>query len=156
MDSAQAWFAVGWLLYEAQNAWVAQRRPVEDFPLGFAHACAEGYGTAQGRYLGKEAAAGGGNHLADCLLTRDPDRYGATRPAQLWRSDAVAGRAVAGPGLPAVRRGRPRPRPADRGGRRRLADERAERLPVLARLLTVLEDPAGRRVTIVSTAPTRR
>ncbi len=27
-----------------------------------------------------------GNHLADCLLTRDPERYGTIRPAQLWQS----------------------------------------------------------------------
>ena len=46
-----------------------------------------GYGTAQGRYLGKVTAGGrDGNHLTDCLLTRDPDVYGPTRPAQLWRS----------------------------------------------------------------------
>ena len=51
-------FAVGWLLYEAQNAWVAERRPVEEFPLGLAHSNAEGYGTSQGRYLGKEAVGG--------------------------------------------------------------------------------------------------
>ena len=55
---------------------------------------AEGYGTAQSRYLGKEAVGGRlGNHLADCLLTRDPELYGTIRPAQLWRSADVAARA---------------------------------------------------------------
>ena len=54
VDSAQSNMAVGWLLYEAQNAWIMQRRPVEDFPLGFAHACEAGFGTAQSRYVGKE------------------------------------------------------------------------------------------------------
>src|SRR5260370_4366367 len=79
--------AVGGLLYEVQNAWIVQRRAVADFPLGFAHAAGAGYGTSQSRYLGKEATGGRpGNHLADCLLTRDPGRYGTIRPAQLWRS----------------------------------------------------------------------
>ena len=88
VDSAQARMAVGWLLYDAQNAWIVERRPIEEFPLGFAHACETGYGTAQSCYLGKEASGGRpGNHLADCLLTREPGRYGATRPAQLWRSE---------------------------------------------------------------------
>ena len=81
VDAQQASFAVGWLLYEAQGAWVAAGRPVEEFPPGFAHACADGYGTSQGRYVGKEAVGGRmGNHLADCLLTRDPERYGTSGP----------------------------------------------------------------------------
>ena len=80
-----------------------QRRPVEEFPLGFAHACDEGYGTAQSRYVGKEATGGRqGNHLADCLLTRDPDLYGPTRPAQLWRSDLWHSEPWDTTGLPAV------------------------------------------------------
>ena len=87
VDSMQSQLAVGWLLYEVQLPWLTQRRPVEDFPLGFAHASGEGFGTAQSRYLGKVATGGrDGNHLADCLLTRNPDLYGPVRPAQLWRS----------------------------------------------------------------------
>ena len=150
VDSAQARMAVGGLLYEVQNAWIVQRRPVEDFPLGFAHAREAGYGTAQSRYLGKEASGGRpGNHLADCLLTRDPDRYGAIRPAQLWRSPLwraepwdtrecppFTGELPLGPltvdGVTEWLRGRP------------------ERPRVLARLLSVLEDPAGRRIVIVT------
>jgi GTPase-associated protein 1, N-terminal domain type 2 len=87
VDAAQSKMARGWLLYEVPTAWIAERRPVEEFPLGFAHSAEAGYGTAQSCYLGTEATgARQGNHLADCLLTRDQDRYGPTRPAQLWRS----------------------------------------------------------------------
>ena len=146
----QASFAIGWLLYEAQNAWVADRRPVEEFPLGFAHASADGYGTAQGRYLGQEAVGGRmGNHLADCLLTHDRELYGTIRPAQLWRSPLwrsepwgerdcpdFSGDLEIGPlGLEDI---------AD------WVRESAERGPVLARLLSVLEDPKGQRVVVVS------
>ena len=142
--------AVSWLLYEAQNAYIVQRRPVEDFPPGFAHACDEGYGTAQSRYVGKEATGGRqGNHLTDCLLTRDPDLYGSTRPAQLWCSDLwraepwetrecppLAGDLPLGPlTVNAV---------AD------WLKDRKERGSALARLLSVLEDPAGKRVVIVA------
>jgi hypothetical protein len=149
VDPQQSSFAVGWLLYEAQPPWVTDRRPVEEFPLGFAHACAEGYGTAQGRYIGKEAVGGRmGNHLADCLLTRDPALYGSTRPAQLWRSplwreqkwdtiDAPPFDADLQPGL----------------GLEEVTAwvrELREREQVLARLLSVLEDADGQRVAIVS------
>jgi hypothetical protein len=151
VDPQQASFAVGWLLYEAQNAWVADRRPIEDFPLGFAHSGAEGYGTAQGRYVGKEAVGGRmGNHLADCLLTHDPELYGTIRPAQLWRAPLwraepwetrdcpdFDGDLELGPlGLEDITDW--------------VREKRAERGPVLARLLSVLEDPNGQRVVIVS------
>jgi hypothetical protein len=151
VDSAQSKLAVGSLLYEVQVPWLNQRLPIGEFPLGLAHARGEGYGTGQGRYVGKEAAGGrDGNHLTDCLLTRDGDLYGAIRPAQLWQSrlwrDAqwperecpplVAADLEAGPlTVDAV---------AD------WARARPERGAVLARLLTVLEDPAGKRVVIVS------
>jgi hypothetical protein len=151
VDPQQASFAVGWLLYEAQNAWVADRRPIEDFPLGFAHSGADGYGTAQGRYVGQEAVGGRmGNHLADCLLTHDPELYGTIRPAQLWRAPLwraepwdtrdcpdFDGDLELGPlGLEDITDW--------------VRDKRAERGPVLARLLSVLEDPNGQRVVIVS------
>ena len=42
VDAAQAKMAIGWLLYDAPNAWIMERRPVGDFPLGFAHASAAG------------------------------------------------------------------------------------------------------------------
>jgi hypothetical protein len=150
VDPQQASLAVSWLLYEAQNAWVADRRPVEDFPLGFAHARAEGYGTAQGRYLGKEAVGGRmGNHLADCLLTRDAEHYGTIRPAQLWRSS--------------LWRAEPWPTrecpdfdgdlelgPLDLEAIADWVRQDDARGPLLARLLSVLEDPGGQRVVIVS------
>jgi hypothetical protein len=153
VDSAQSNMAVSWLLYEAQNAWIMQRRPVEDFPPGFAHACEAGFGTAQSRYVGKESTGGRqGNHLADCLLTRDPDLYGSTRPVQLWRSDLwrtepwdttdclpLAGDLSLGPlTVEAVAN---------------WLRERPERASILGRLLSILEDPAGRRVVIVATGP---
>ena len=63
--------AVGWLLYEAQNAWIVERRPVEEFPLGFAHACEAGYGTAQSWYLGKRGDRGPPGQ-PPCRLPADP------------------------------------------------------------------------------------
>lgn len=151
VDAQQASFAVGWLLYEAQSAWVAAGRPVGEFPLGFAHACAEGYGTSQGRYLGKEAVGGRmGNHLADCLLTRDPERYGTIRPAQLWESSSVW-RAEPWPDRECPDfDGDLELGPLDLETVTDWVRERAERGPVLARLLSVLEDPKGQRVVIVS------
>src|SRR5262249_23325392 len=87
VDAAQSKMAIGWLLYDPPNAWIMQRRPVEEFPLGLAHASEAGSGPARARYVGTEApGARQGNPLSDCLLTRDPDLYGPTRPAQLWRS----------------------------------------------------------------------
>lgn len=151
VDAQQASFAVGWLLYEAQGAWVAEGRPVEEFPLGFAHACAEGYGTSQGRYVGKEAVGGRmGNHLADCLLTRDPERYGTIRPAQLWESSSLW-RAEPWPDRECPDfDGDLELGPLDLETVTGWVRERAERGPVLARLLSVLEDPEGQRVVIVS------
>ena len=149
VDPQQSSFAVSWLLYEAQNAWVADRRPVEDFPLGFAHARAEGYGTAQGRYLGKEAVGGRmGNHLADCLLTRDPELYGTIRPAQLWRS--TLWRAAPWPERNCQEfDGDLELGPLDLEGIADWVRQDDQRGPLLARLLSVLEDPDGQRVVIV-------
>lgn len=77
--------AVDKLLYAIQERWINQL-PVEAFPPGFAHAAtAQGYGTGQSLYLGKEVMGGRmGNHLADCLLTRNAESYGIIRPAQLY------------------------------------------------------------------------
>jgi hypothetical protein len=153
VDSAQANMAVGWLLYEAQNAWIVQRRPVEDFPQGFAHACEAGFGTAQGRYMGKESTGGRqGNHLADCLLTRDGDRYGPTRPVQLWRSDLWRSEPWATTDCPPFT-GEVSPGPLTVDAVVEWLGKQPERLPVLSRLLTVLDDPQGRRVTIVANGP---
>jgi len=151
VDSAQAAQAVGSLLYEVQDAWVVQRRPVEDFPLGFAHASgAGGYGTAQGRYVGKEATGGRqGNHLADCLLTRDPALYGTIRPAQLWRSPFWRETPWETADCPAFD-GDLEPGPLTLDAVTDWARSRPDRGPVLARLLSVLEDPAGDHVVIVA------
>jgi GTPase-associated protein 1, N-terminal domain type 2/GTPase-associated protein 1, middle domain len=153
VDSAQAKMAVGWLLYDAPNAWIVQRRPVEDFPLGFAHAAEAGYGTAQSRYVGTEATgARQGNHLADCLLTRDRDLYGPTRPAQLWRSQFWRSQAWDTTDCPQFDDPLvPGPLTVDAVAEWLLAQP--DRAPVLARLLSVLEDPAGRRVVITAGDP---
>ncbi|MGH3187314.1 MAG: hypothetical protein ACRDPY_20930 [Streptosporangiaceae bacterium] len=150
VDSAQARMAVGWLLYEAQNAWIVERRPVEEFPLGFAHACETGYGTAQSCYLGKEASGGRpGNHLADCLLTREPARYGATRPAQLWRSELWRSEPWETKDCPPFT-DEPPLGPLTVEAVTEWLKEDAERPGTLARLVSVLEDPGGRRIVIVA------
>jgi hypothetical protein len=151
VDGKWSALATSWLLYEVQNAWVAAQRPAGEFPPGFAHVSAAGYGTGQSRYVGKEVMGGRqGNHLADCLVTGDPDLYGTIRPAQLygaplWRAgpwpttdcpdfdgDLEPGPLLTLDELTSWARGRP------------------ERGPVLARLLSVLEDPEGPRAVIVS------
>jgi hypothetical protein len=153
VDSAQSRMAVGWLLYEAQNAWIMQRRPVEEFPLGFAHACDAGYGTAQSRYVGKESTGGRqGNHLADCLLTRDPDQYGPIRPAQLWRSALWRAEPWETTDCPPFD-GQPPLGPLTVEAVTGWLRGRPERAPVLAALVSVLEDSAGKRVVIVSASP---
>jgi hypothetical protein len=154
VNSALSELALGQLLYEVQDDWLRDRRPVEDFPLGFAHYGDAGYGTAQGRYLGKTVTGGRhGNHLTDCLLTSDPDLYGTLRPAQLWRSELwrpTPWPARECPSLPAddLTAG-----PLTVTAVGEWARARPRRGTVLARLLTMLEDPGGRRVVIVSDDP---
>jgi hypothetical protein len=153
VDAAQSRMAVGWLLYEAQNPWIMDRRPVEDFPPGLAHAAAAGFGTAQSRYVGQEATGGRqGNHLADCLLTRDPDLYGPTRPAQLWRSELWRSEPWDGTDCPPFE-GEPPIGPLTVEAVAGWLTDQPARQPVLVRLLSVLEDPAGRRVVIVAGRP---
>jgi hypothetical protein len=154
VDGSGSALATGWLLYEVQNAWVVEQRPVDDFPLGFAHVAAIGYGTGQSRYVGKEVMGGRqGNHLADCLVTGDAELYGTIRPAQLygasfWRADPWSttdcpdydGHLETGPlltldELTSWVRGHP------------------ERGRALAGLLSILEDPEGQRAVIVSADP---
>ncbi len=150
VEPAQSELAVGMLLYEVQNAWIVQRREVEDFPLGFAHASGAGYGTAQSRYLGKEATGGRqGNHLADCLLTHDADLYGTIRPAQLWRSPLWRPGPWETRDCPQFKES-PEPGPLTLDTVTDWIGERPERAPVLSRLLSALEDPAGPRVVIVT------
>lgn len=151
VDSGQSKLAVGSLLYEVQVPWLNQRRPVGEFPLGFAHARGEGYGTAQSRYTGKAAAGGrDGNHLADCLLTRNADCYGAIRPAQLWRAPLWRDEPWPDKECPQLDAADLESGPLTADFVADWARARPERPAVLARLLTLLEDPAGKRVVIVS------
>jgi hypothetical protein len=153
VDAAQSKMAVGWLLYDAPNAWIMQGRAVEDFPLGFAHACEAGYGTAQSRYVGTEATgARQGNHLADCLLTRYLDLYGPARPAQLWRSPLWRGEAWDSKECPQFVQ-MPPLGPLTVDAVAEWLQGRPDRAPVLARLLSVLEVPAGRRAVITAAGP---
>jgi len=154
VNSVLSELALEQLLYEVQGSWLTERRPVDEFPLGFAHAGDAGYGTAQGRYLGKTVTGGrAGNHLTDCLLTSEPDLYGTLRPAQLWRSELWRP-------TPWPTRECP-PLPADdlAGGPLTVtavadwARALPERALALSRLLTVLEDAGGRRVVIISDDP---
>lgn len=151
VDAGQSKMATGGLLYDIQLPWITARRPVEEFPPGFAHVTDEGYGTAQSRYLGKVATGGrDGNHLADCLLTRDPDLYGAIRPAQLWLSGLWRAEPWDGKDCPQFDPDGLEPGPLTVDAIADWCRTVPERGPVLARLLSVLEDPAGKRVVIVA------
>jgi GTPase-associated protein 1, N-terminal domain type 2/GTPase-associated protein 1, middle domain len=151
VDSAQSQLAVGSLLYEVQLPWLTDRRPVDDFPRGFAHAGGEGYGTAQSRYLGKVATGGrDGNHLADCLLTRDPDLYGPLRPAQLWRWSLWRAEPWDDRDCPQLDAAELEPGPLTVDAVADWVRAVPERGPALARLLSVLEEPGGRHVVIVA------
>jgi hypothetical protein len=154
VDSAQSDLAVGRLLYEVQLPWLRQRRPVQEFPLGFAHASGEAYGTAQSRYLGKVATGGrDGNHLADCLLTRDPNLYGSLRPAQLWRSPLWRAEPWDSRDCPRFDADGLEPGPLTVDEVADWAIALPERRPILSRLLSLLEDPDGKRVVIVADEP---
>ena len=154
VDSAQSKLAVAWLLYEVQLPWINQRRAVEEFPMGLAHTAAEGYGTAQSRYLGKVATGGrDGNHLADCLLTRDPHLYGPVRPAQLWRSGLWRAEPWDSKDCPQFSAADLEPGPFSVEAVADWLRAAPERGPTLARMLSVLEDPDGKRVVIAADDP---
>lgn len=154
VDTAQSALAVGSLLYEVQVPWLSERRPIGEFPLGLAHASGTGYGTAQGQYTGKAAAGGrDGNHVTDCLLAVDGDLYGAIRPAQLWRSDLWRSAPWPDRECPPLPAAELEAGPLTVDAVADWARARPERGPVLARLLTVLENPRGRRVVVVSDGP---
>lgn len=154
VDGEGSALATGWLLYEVQNAWITDQRPLDEFPPGFAHVAAGGYGTGQSRYVGKEVMGGRqGNHLADCLVTGDAELYSTIRPAQLY--GASFWRPVPWPTIDC---------PDYDGdletGPLLTLDELtgwARELPgrdrVLAGLLSVLENPDGPHVVIVSADP---
>ncbi len=153
VDSAQAKMAVGWLLYEAQTAWIVDGRPVDKFPLGFAHAAEAGYGTAQSCYLGTEATgARQGNHLTDCLLTEDSDLYGPTRPAQLWRSPLWRAEPWDSTDCPQYE-DTPPLGPLTVDAVAEWLSAHPDRPLLLSRLVSVLEDPVGRHVVITSSGP---
>ena len=154
VDPAQSKLATSSLLYEVQVPWLNQRLPIGEFPLGLAHGSGEAYGTGQGRYVGKEAAGGrDGNHVTDCLLTRDAGLYGAIRPAQLWRSPLWRESAWPDKECPQFDAAELEVGPLSVEAVADWARAALERGPALARLVTVLEDPAGRRVVIVSDGP---
>jgi hypothetical protein len=154
VDPGQSKLAVGSLLYEVQVPWLNQRLPIGEYPLGLAHAHGDGYGTGQGRYVGKEAAGGrDGNHLTDCLLTRDGDQYGAIRPAQLWQSPLWRDAQWPDKECPPFDAADLETGPLTAEAVADWARAKPERGPVLARLITVLEDPEGKRVVIVSDGP---
>lgn len=152
-SAAQSRMAVSWLLYTAQARWVNEGRPVEDFPLGFAHAADAGFGTAQSKYLGKEVnGSRQGNYLTDCLLAEATKPYGVIRPAQLWCApfwrEEIWPSAVApmlDDGLDVG--------PLDHDAIADWLRGSPRREPGLARLLTVLEDTDGPRVIIRADEP---
>jgi GTPase-associated protein 1, C-terminal domain/GTPase-associated protein 1, N-terminal domain type 2/GTPase-associated protein 1, middle domain len=153
IEPTQVTMAVGWLLYDRPDTWIASGRAVQDFPLGFAHAAESGYGTAQSRYLGTSVSSPRpGNHLADCLLTRDADLYGPLRPAQLWRSplwraepwDSTECAQVSEPLVPG---------PLTVEATADWLRDRPERAPALGRLVSVLESAEQRRVIVVADDP---
>jgi hypothetical protein len=74
------------LLYEPPSRWMAERRPVEEYPRSFGHVCGDGFfATAAGVYLGREAnGSREGNQLTHSLVTQDPADYQGLRPAQLF------------------------------------------------------------------------
>ncbi len=154
VNSAMSELALGQLLYEVQKPWLTEKRPVEDFPLGFAHAGDAWYGTAQGRYLGMTVTGGRpGNYLSDCLLTSAPDLYGTLRPAQLWRSELWRSTPWPTRECPSLPAGDLAGGPLTVTVVADWARALPERALALARLLTVLEDAGGRRVVIVSDDP---
>ena len=76
------------LLYEPPSRWMADRRPVAQYPPSFAHISSDGVlATAAGLYLGREAnGTREGNQLTHAVVTTDPASYGDLRPAQLFRA----------------------------------------------------------------------
>ncbi|HEY1703937.1 MAG TPA: hypothetical protein VGG75_29935 [Trebonia sp.] len=151
VDAAQSKLAVSGLLYEVQLPWINQDRAVGDFPPGLAHVSGEGFGTGQSRYVGKTALGSrDGNHLADCLLTRDPALYGVLRPAQLWQAGFWRDIAWEGKDCPQFDAAELEPGPLAVDVIADWVRSAPGRKEVLTRLVSLLENPGGRRVVIVS------
>ncbi|MEU7753076.1 GTPase-associated protein 1-related protein [Micromonospora sp. NPDC049171] len=81
------------LLYEPPSRWMADRRPVEQYPPSFAHISSDGIlATASGLYLGREAnGTREGNQLTHAVVTTDPASYADLRPAQLFQAGFWSG-----------------------------------------------------------------
>ncbi|MEU7588443.1 GTPase-associated protein 1-related protein [Micromonospora sp. NPDC049230] len=81
------------LLYEPPSRWMADRRPVEQYPPSFAHISSDGIlVTASGLYLGREAnGTREGNQLTHAIVTTDPASYADLRPAQLFQAGFWSG-----------------------------------------------------------------
>jgi GTPase-associated protein 1, N-terminal domain type 2/GTPase-associated protein 1, middle domain len=154
VDREGSALATGWLLYEVQNAWVAERRPVEEFPPGFAHVAGPGYGTGQSRYVGKEVMGGRqGNHLADCIVTHDAELYGTIRPAQLYGAKFWQKAPWPTTDCPDYDEDLETGPLLTLDALTGWARERPGRGSALAGLLSVLEDAEGPRAVIVSADP---
>lgn len=152
-SAAQSRMAVSWLLYTAQARWVNEGRPVEDFPLGFAHAAEAGFGTAQSRYLGKEVnGSRQGNYVTDCLLAEAAEPYGVIRPAQLWRAPFWRQENWPSEVAPVLDDGLD-VGPLDHDAIADWLRDSPRREPGLARLVTVLENTDGPRVIIRADEP---
>ena len=145
--------ATSWLLYSVQTQWVNQGREPEDFPNGLAHASESGFGTSQSLYLGKEVnGSRQGNYLADCLLTETIESYGIIRPAQLWLAPFWRQHAWPTTECPAFDEGLDLG-PLDHDALADWAKVSTDRRHGLERLLTILENPDGKRVAIRARTP---
>jgi len=141
--------AVDNLLYIAPAKWVGNpAMAVEDYPRSLAHFSGAGWATAQGRYVGQEAVGGrSGNHVTDFVLTESQASYGLTRPAQLWRAPFWREEPFPTNSCPPIEEFlEPGELTAEELARWVRSDGRIS--PLLKRLVTVLENPAGPRVRI--------
>jgi hypothetical protein len=144
------------LLYEPPALWTQQRRPVDDYPVSFAHDHDGWFATAAGRYLGKEIDGNReGNHLTHAVATRDPRAYRLVRPAQLFQAGfwttAPAPRSecppLAGPLAPG---------PFGPVEAQEFVTKSAERRAMLVHLLSAVEcltQPQPRRIAFIATDP---
>lgn len=153
VEPAQARMAVNSLTYSIHSSWFAEGLPVARYPLGLAHSAEAGFGTAQSRYLGAGVNdPRPGNHLADCLLTANPNNYGSIRPAQLWLSDVWIDTPWPTTEAP-VFDGLLDTGPLDNDFLAGWIGADPQRAQVLRSLVTVLENPSGPQIFIRSATP---